>query len=167
MSRLSAWLSDWLSRCMPHLTWHLSLLLFSFQGQCCVAARPRFMSDSSAVTNKAAKVVSLCVELWCCWMLFISNLSKFTFFFILQRPFFPPYNIQAVRIKSTVFILIAFFLVSSATDVYLQCKAGKVCFPTKYIINAISKKPLHMENRPHAQTRHITGLLQLHSPVSV
>lgn len=52
---------------------------------------------------------------------------------------------------SCLFILIAFFFLSlflSNTDVYLQCKAGKVWFPTKYIINAISKKPLHMENRP-------------------
>lgn len=71
---------------------------------------------------------------------------------------------------SCLFILIAFsffFLVSAATDVYLQCKAGKVCFPTKYIINAISKKPLHMENRPGAQSQRITGLSQAASPACV
>lgn len=63
---------------------------------------------------------------------------------------------------SCLFILIAFFffLVSAATDVYLQCKAGKVCFPTKYIINAISKKPLHMENRPALKASALQGSLK-------
>lgn len=32
-------------------------------------------------------------------------------------------------------------------SIYLQCKVGKVGFPTKYIIKAISEKPLH-ENWP-------------------
>lgn len=124
MSRLSAWLSDWLS----HLTWHLSRLLFSFPRHCSLAAQTE---DQVEFIHQADKVIWLYIKLSMMFECFLNwNNLKFSSYsiYIYIGDFFLYLSRRTVSIMSIYINWGLFFLSPEQQTSICNAKQEKSAF---------------------------------------